>query len=150
MAVTHHLTMPSSDPIDAESSQNQGTGRNTPSDAAFSPVKAVESEQPIERTQPPEQLSLNIQWALQVVHSKQRKQVEKNRQQYQKEKQQRARTEHIAQLNQWMDSGDPILVAEAGRQINRIEAGLLGLDRKHLKRSRDCQTPSLKGFLSGV
>ena len=117
---SYAVTTPSSDPIDAESSQNQGAGRNTPSDAAFSPVEAVESEQPIERTQPPEQLSLNIQWALQVVHSKQREQVEKNRQQYQKEKQQRARTEHIAQLNQWMDSGDPILVAEAERQLSRV------------------------------
>ena len=110
----------SSNPIEAESGQNQGAGRNIPSDAAFSLIEAVESEQPIERTQPPEQLSLNIQWALQVVHSKQREQVEKNRQQYQKEKQQRARTKHIAQLNQWMDSGDPILVAEAERQLSRV------------------------------
>ena len=110
----------SSDPVDSENVQNQEAGRNTPSDAAFSPIEADQSEQPIERTQPPEQLSLNIQWALQVVHSRQREQIEKNRQQYQKEKQQRARTEHITQLNQWIDSGDPILVAEARRQLDRI------------------------------
>ena len=110
----------SSDRDDVKTGQKQATGCNKPSDAAFSPLEAEQSSQPVERTQPPTQLSLNIQWALQVASSKHRAQVEANRQQYLKDKQRRSQAEYVAQMNEWIDSGDPILGAEARRQLDRM------------------------------
>ncbi|PZO51693.1 MAG: hypothetical protein DCF15_14560 [Phormidesmis priestleyi] len=104
----------------SESSQKQVVGRNRPSDAAFSPIEAEQNSQPVERTQPPEQLSLNIQWALQVANSKHREQVEANQKQFQIEKRLRSQAEYVTQLHEWVASGDPILIAEAERQLDRM------------------------------
>ena len=110
----------SSDSDGLESEQKQVTGCNEPYGAASKPVEAEESEQPIERTPPPEQLSLNIQWALQVARSKHRAQVEANKQKYRQERGQKSQAEYTAQLQQWAASGDPVLVAEAERVLSKM------------------------------
>ncbi|MGB3790169.1 MAG: hypothetical protein WA949_19325 [Phormidesmis sp.] len=104
-----------------ESGLNQAAGCKTPDDKALSPVEVASSSQEIERTPPPEQLVLNIQGALQLLREKQQAQAEMNQQQYREQKRQRARAERIARLQAWLDSGDPILVAEARHQLQRIE-----------------------------
>lgn len=122
------------------------TGCNSPADNAFSaqmagveeyklqigcstlPVKGSESfdgdQTPpaTERTAPPEQLALNIQWALQVARANQQAKAVENRQQYRQAQQQRAKDEHRVRLLAWVDSGDPILVAEAQQQLGRLVA----------------------------
>ena len=95
-------------------------GRNRPADAAFSLSETVERAQQVERTAPPKQLSLNIQWALQIARSKHREQVEVNKQQYRQERGQQSQAEYQAQLQDWMDSGDPVLIAEAKRVLDRM------------------------------
>ena len=112
----------SSDSVLLESDQKQVSARNLPSDAALSPVEATQETQAIERTPPPEQLALNIQWALQVARSKQRAQSEENQQLYRQEKRRRSQAEYVARLQQWVDSGDPILMAEARQQLARLAA----------------------------
>ncbi|MEM9947125.1 MAG: hypothetical protein AAF810_13790 [Cyanobacteria bacterium P01_D01_bin.36] len=110
----------SSDSVDEKSEQLPATGCNTPDDAALSPVEAVESTQPMERAAPPKQLSLNIQWALQIARSKHREQVAANKRQYRLERGQQSHAQYQAQLQDWMDSGDPVLVAEAKRVLGRM------------------------------
>ena len=110
----------SSDDVGPKSEQLQQTGRNKPSDAALSAIEAAKSTQQVERSAPPEQLSLNIQWALQIARSKYREQVEANKQQYRQERGQQSQAEYKAQLQAWMDSGDPVLVAEAQRILGRM------------------------------
>lgn len=110
----------SSQSIDGKSEQLPAVGRNAPYDAAFSPSEEVEGAQQVERTAPPKQLSLNIQWALQIARSRHREQVEVNKQQYKQERGQRSQAEYEAQLQQWIDSGDPVLGAEAGRILRKI------------------------------
>lgn len=121
-------------------------GCNRPADNAFSaqiaeleegktktgcstlPVKGSEpfdgDQTPLapERTAPPEQLVLNIQWALQVARANQQAKAAENRQQYRQAQQQRAKDEHRVRLLAWVDSGDPILEAEARQQLSRMEA----------------------------
>ena len=95
-------------------------GRNTP------PAKASElfegAQRPIEaeRTAPPKQLALNIQWALQVVKANQQAQAEENRQRRSQAQQRRSQDEYRAELKAWVESGDPILEAEAERQLDRM------------------------------
>ena len=110
-----------SEPISPESEKKGLTACNTPSDKAF---ELSETEQrPIEpeRTAPPEQLVLNIQWALQVAKANQQAKAEENRQRSQQAQQRRSQDAHRAQLLTWVDSGDPILEAEARRQLSRME-----------------------------
>ncbi|MEA5466971.1 hypothetical protein [Leptothoe sp. PORK10 BA2] len=111
----------SSDSVEGKSEQLPAAGCNKPSDAAFSAIEAVRGAQQVERSAPPEQLSLNIQWALQIARSKHREQVEANKKQYRQERGQRSQSEYKAQLQEWINSGDPVLVAEAERVLNRIE-----------------------------
>ena len=110
----------SSDDVDPKSEQLEQTGRNKPADAALSAVKAAKSAQQVERSAPPEQLSLNIQWALQIARSKYREQVEANKQQYRQEQGQQSLAEYKAQIQAWMDSGDPVLVTEAERILSKM------------------------------
>ena len=112
----------SSDSLSPENEQKQVSARNEPTDAALSPVEASKEVQTVERSHPPEQLALNIQWALQVARSKQRSQTQENQQRYRQEKRQRSQAEYVAELQQWMDSGDPILMAEARQQLGRLAA----------------------------
>ena len=98
----------------------QQTGRNKPSDAALNAIEAAKRAQQVERSAPPEQLSLNIQWALQIARSKYREQVEANKQQYRQERGQQSQAEYKAQIQAWMDSGDPVLVAEAERILGKM------------------------------
>ena len=110
----------STDPIEPENVQKHAIACNVPPDKAFSSEQEEQSPPEVEGTPPPEQMSLNVQWALQVAQSKQREQVEKNRQQYQKDKRLRNQAKHMEQLREWVDSGDPILVAEAERRLSRM------------------------------
>ena len=103
-----------------ESEQKQSTACNMPSGKASSPVEAEQSDLEVERTPPPKQLALNIQWALQVARSKQREQVEANQQQHRQNKRRRAQAEYVAQVREWIDSGDPVLVAEAERILEKM------------------------------
>ena len=100
--------------------QKAVAGRNGPDGAASSPIEPLEGVQPVERTAPPKQLSLDIQWALQIAKSKHRAQVEANQQQYRQQKAERAQAEYVARLHQWRDSGDSVLVAEAERVLGRM------------------------------
>ena len=111
----------SSSDVGTKSEPLRQTGRNKLSGEAFSAVEAAKSAQQVERSAPPEQLSLNIQWALQIARSKYREQVEANKQQYRQERGQRSQDEYKAQLQEWIGSGDPVLVAEAERVLNRME-----------------------------
>ncbi|MGI8933988.1 MAG: hypothetical protein ACR2FS_07930 [Phormidesmis sp.] len=70
---------------------------------------------------------MNIQWALQVARANQQAKAAENRQQYQQAQQQRATDEHRVRLLAWVDSGDPILEAEARRQLSRLEAAAQSL-----------------------
>ena len=110
----------------SESDPKQETGCKRPSDAALSPVEVARSAQQVEGTPPPEQLVLNIQGALQLLRAKQEEQAAANQQQYRQQKQQRARAEHVARLHEWLDSGDPVLMAEARHQLQRIEQQAVG------------------------
>lgn len=101
----------------AESVQKKVTACNVPADAALSLTETEQTAEVVEHMPPPEQLSLNIQWALQIVRAKQQAQAEANQQQYRAHKRQRLAAAHLAQLQQWQDSGDPILIAEAERQL---------------------------------
>ena len=112
----------SSDSVTKESAQLLAAGCNEPNDAASSHSEAIESTQQVERTAPPKQLSLNIQWALKVASANRAAQAEANRQRYERTQQKQSVAEHRAQLQQWADSGDPILVAEADRQLRRLAA----------------------------
>ena len=118
-----------SDPTGLINSVGMEAGRNTP------PAKASElfegAQRPIEakRTAPPEQLALNIQWALQVVKANQQAQAEENRQRQQQAQQRRSQDEYRAELKAWVESGDPILEAEARRQLSRMDASAQALAR---------------------
>ena len=103
-----------------ENEQIASTGCNEPADEAFSPSETIESAQKVERTAPPKQLSLNIQWALKVASANRAAQADAERRRYERMQQQQSRTKYRAQLQQWADSGDPILVAEATRQLGRL------------------------------
>ena len=105
--------------VDAKSEALSQAGCNKPSDAASRVVEAAKSAQQVERSAPPKQLSLNIQWAIQIARSKHREQAEANQRQQQEDKRLRSQAEHLAKLQMWIDSGDPILVAEAKRQMGR-------------------------------
>ena len=112
----------SSDPVNDKTMSKQVIARNVPSDGALSPIEGEQGSQEVEGVPPPKQLSLNIQWALQVAMSKQREATEKNQQQYRQDKRRRSRAEYVAKLHEWMDSGDPILMAEARQQLARLAA----------------------------
>ena len=110
----------SSDVVGSKSGQLSKAGCNQPADAALSAVETAKRAQQVERSAPPEQLSLNIQWALQIARSKHREQVEANKQQYRQKQGQQSQAEYKAQLQAWIDSGDPVLVAEAERILGKM------------------------------
>ena len=96
-------------------------GRNTPSDKASELFEGEPRPIKTERTAPPEQLALNIQWALQVVKANQQAQAEENRKRQQQAQQRRSQDEYRAELQAWVESGDPILEAEARQQLSRMD-----------------------------
>ena len=123
-----------------------GVGWNTPPDKALSPLVQGQNEvvsetgwnnsengvdqqaeakaEPSEpqRTPPPQQLVLDIQRALTAARAAQQAEREQNqRQQQQVNGQSRAAVEHLARLRDWVDSGDPILRAEALKQLQRLK-----------------------------
>ncbi|MFK8184806.1 MAG: hypothetical protein AB8B99_15650 [Phormidesmis sp.] len=110
----------SSGKVDPESGPLPQIGCNKPSDAAFSAIEGVKSDQQVGRSAPPQQFSLNIQWALQLARSKQRELVEANQRQYRQEREQRSQAEFETQIQAWRDSDDPVLVAEAERILGRM------------------------------
>ena len=109
-----------SDQPAAENSGKQQTGCNTPPAKASELSKGEQRPSDPKRTAPPEQLALNIQWALQVARANQQAKAEENRQRHQQAQQRRSQDEYRAQLQDWADSGDPILEAEARRQLSRM------------------------------
>lgn len=110
----------SSSSNDLESERKQSAVCNVPSDKGSSPIETKQSESEVERTSPPKQLALNIQWALQVARSKQQEQVEANQRQYRQNKRQRSQAEFVAQVHEWIGSGDPVLVAEAEQILEKM------------------------------
>ena len=76
-----------------------------------------------DRTPPPQQLVLDIQRALTAARATQQAERERNQQQMQVSGQSQAAVEHLARLRDWVDSGDPILRAEALKQLERLEDG---------------------------
>ena len=123
-----------------------GVGWNTPADKALSPLEQgqnaadsdggwnnsengvaqqeesqAESSEP-QRTAPPQQLVLDIQRALTAARAAQQAEREQHqRQQQQVNGQSRAAVEHLARLRDWVGSGDPILRAEALKQLGKLE-----------------------------
>jgi hypothetical protein len=76
---------------------------------------------PPARTTPPRQMVLDIQSALLAAQEAQRAKVEARKQWQQLNGHKQATAEHVARLQDWVDSGDPILMAEALKQLGRIE-----------------------------
>ena len=103
-------------------STNQQVGRNTADSKTSEQNNATQGHSVTERTAPPKQLALNIQWALQVAKANQQERADQNRQRYERQQHLRSTETHRAQLRVWMDSGDAILVAEAEQQIRRLDA----------------------------
>ncbi|MFK8185350.1 MAG: hypothetical protein AB8B99_18400 [Phormidesmis sp.] len=96
-----------------------GIGRNKPDSTACSVSEEGERVDLPKRSTPPEQLALNIQWALQIARSKHREQVRVNQQQYRTERGIKAKAEFDEQLQEWLSSGDPVLETEAERILQR-------------------------------
>ena len=111
-----------SEQVAAENRTNQQTGCNTPTDKASEPNGGSQEPSKVERSPAPEQMVLNIQWALKVASANRAAQAEENRQRYERSQQKQTRAEYRAQLQQWADSDDPILVAEAQQQLRRLAA----------------------------
>ena len=111
-----------SDQTMAENRANQQTGCNSPTDKGSEPNEGSQQRSKAERSPAPEQLVLNIQWALKVMSANRAAQAEENRQRYERNQQKQTRAEYRAQLQRWSDSGDPILVAEAQQQLRRLAA----------------------------
>jgi hypothetical protein len=99
---------------------NAEAGWNTSADGAAQQTKSqAEFSEPV-RTAPPQQLVLAIQRALAAARAAQ--QAERDRYQRQQSNgQSRATVEHLARLRDWVDSGDPILRAEALQQLSKME-----------------------------
>ncbi len=83
-------------------------------------ITSDDSAPPV-RTTPPRQLVLDIQSALLAAQAAQRAKAEASQQWQQLNGHKQAIAEHVARLKDWMDSGDPILMAEARQQLSRIE-----------------------------
>ncbi len=106
----------------AENEESQQTGCNSLADKASEPKQGSQPPSTVERSTAPEQLALNIKWALKVESANRAAQAEANRQRYERSQQKQSKAEYRAQLEQWADSGDPILVAEAEKQLRRLAA----------------------------
>ena len=113
-----------SEQVAAKNRGNQQTGCNTPTDKASEPNEGGQARSKAERSPAPEQMVLNIQWALKVASANRAAQAEENRQRCEQSQQKQTRAEYRAQLQQWADSGDPILVAEAQQQLRRLAASV--------------------------
>jgi hypothetical protein len=113
--------------IDGLEAGKTKAGCNTLPVKVSEPFEGDQTPLALESTAPSEQLALNIQAALEVARAEQQAKAAENRQQYQQAQQQRARDEHRARLLAWVDSGDPILEAEARRQLSRMEAAAQAL-----------------------
>jgi hypothetical protein len=85
------------------------------------PALTSEGSAPPVRTTPPRQLVLDIQSALLAAQAAQRAKAEASQHWQQLNGHKQATAEHIARLQGWVDSGDPILMAEARQQLDRIE-----------------------------
>ena len=77
-------------------------------------------QQQVVRSLPPKQLVLEIQERLACRQAQQLSEVEQNQATYRAQRRQQNRTEHVAMLHKWAASDDPILVAEARRQLERL------------------------------
>ena len=105
-----------------ENRESRQTGCNTPTGEASERIKGSQQRSKAERSPAPEQLVLSIQWALKVASVNRAAQAEENRQRYERSQQKQSKAEYREQLQQWADSGDPILVAEAEQQLRRLAA----------------------------
>jgi hypothetical protein len=107
---------------DSETGWNSSVAITKPAQEIGSqPNIAAESSAPSLRTTPPRQLVLDIQSALLAAQAAQRAKAEANQQWQQLNGHKQAMAEHVARLKDWLDSGDPILMAEAQQQLSRIE-----------------------------
>jgi hypothetical protein len=97
------------------------TGCNDELGQSHQPDSAAQNTAPPVRTSPPRQLILDIQSALLATQAAQRAKVQASRQAQQLSGRKQAMAAHVARLHEWVDSGDPILMAEARRQLGRIE-----------------------------
>ena len=95
-------------------------GCNEPHSRASSDSDKQNDVGQVVRSPVPKQLSLNIQWALQIVREKQQANSAANRAQYKAQKLKQAAAEHLAKLKAWAASGDPVLEAEAKMQLERL------------------------------
>ena len=116
-------------PLDkASSSIDQGEKAANPdvgcNNASAGGAQQVESTaQPSEplRTAPPRQLVLDIQRALTATRAAQQAEREANQKRQMLNGRSRSTDEHLARLHEWVNSGDPILRAEALKQLSRME-----------------------------
>ena len=104
---------------EVENGQNRITGCNFSRPLGSEPIETVQGSPFVERTAPPQQLVLEVHQALQRARAVQQAQREQNRQQYEQEKRQKAQAAYEAKLQNWLASGDPILVAEAEQVLSR-------------------------------
>jgi hypothetical protein len=108
--------------IDLEAGWNNSVAISKPSQGiAPQPDFTSNDSAPPVRTTPPRQLILDIQSALLAAQAAQRAKAEASQQWQQLNGHKAAMAEHVARLKEWVDSGDPILMAEALQQLGRIE-----------------------------
>lgn len=72
---------------------------------------------------PPKQLSLLIKESLTKAKKQAEKRRERNFEASMTDQQQATRAAHLKRLNDWLISGDPLLIAEAEKQLRQIEDG---------------------------
>ena len=104
-----------------EKGADSGAGWNTPDSEGERQQNLGDLTSSPPRTAPPRQLVLDIQQALMVAREAQQAQRETQHQHQQLGRQKRATDEHLARLQDWVDSGDPILRDEALRQLSKLE-----------------------------
>jgi hypothetical protein len=107
--------------VDLEAGWNNAFALSKPSqEIAPQPDLTSNGSAPPDRTTPPRQLILDIQSALLEAQEAQRAKAEASMQWQQLNGHKQAMAAHVARLHEWVDSGDPILRAEALQQLSKM------------------------------
>lgn len=108
--------------LELKNSDSCAIGGNAPSAGTSSRIE-IDSyvQEQVVRSQPPKQLVLDIQQALAQRQAQHLETTSQQAEAYKMQQRQRIQAEHVAKLRGWVASGDPILGAEAKRQLERLE-----------------------------
>ena len=111
----------SSDRTEAKSRESCPTGRNVvPGNASSRFALDSRVQQQVERSAPPKQLVLEIKRALAQQQARQQAGVGQSRAAHKEQQRQQRRAAQIAELQQWIATGEPILVAEAQLKLRGL------------------------------